>query len=100
LKICEQTGEEINLDKIPPEFEDFPYDVQNAIITFSKLGDRIVNEVGYIGKDYTSLPIHLEIYQPDNKEIFLETLLRLDEMLIKRSSDEMKQARRKLQPKG
>jgi hypothetical protein len=97
--MCEQMGQEPDMDKIPPELEDFPEDVQAAVVTFGKLGDRIVADIGYMGKDYTSLPIHMEILQLDNKELFMETLLRLDERVIKKSADEMRREREKLKRK-
>lgn len=99
LKICEQTGEEVDPDKIPPEFEDLPEDVQKGIITFNKLGDRVVADIGYLGKDYSALDVHIRVAKPDNEDIFLETLLRIDEVLIKKSADEMRQAREKLKKK-
>jgi hypothetical protein len=52
-----------------------------------------------MGKYYESLPIHMEILGVTNKEIFLETLLRLDASMIKRSADEMKKARDKIKKK-
>jgi hypothetical protein len=99
LEICRQTGEEPDPWKIPPEIEDFPEDVQKAINVFNRLGDKIVPDVGYLGKDYTSLPLHIEIMKPDSKEIFLETLLKIDERLIKQSAETMRQEREKLERK-
>jgi hypothetical protein len=66
---------------------------------FNKLGDRVVADIGYMGKDFTSLPLHMEVLGVENKEIFLETLLNLDSGMIKRSSDEMRKARDKLKKK-
>lgn len=97
--MCEQLGEEPNPEKIPPEFEDFPTDVQSAILTYNKLGDRLVPDIGYLGKDFTSLELHIELCKPDNKEIFVETLLRLDEKLIEESRAEMKAHHEKLKSK-
>jgi hypothetical protein len=97
--MCEQLEKEADEDEIPPELEDFPEEVQQAIITFGKLGDRIVGDVGYIGKDYTSLPIHMRLLKLDNEDIFMEALLRLDEILIKKSANEMRQEREKLKRK-
>jgi hypothetical protein len=99
LKLKEQLGEEPNPDEIPPEIDDFPEDVQKAVITFNKLGDRIVADIGYLGKDYASLPVHIEVCKPESKEIFLEALLRLDERLIKESAETMRQEREKLKKK-
>jgi hypothetical protein len=99
LTFCEQTGQDPTEDKCPPDFEDFPLLIQQAIEIFNKLGDKVVAEIGYIGKDYTTLPIHIEILDIKNKELLLETLLRLDASMIKRSADEMKKARDKAKKK-
>jgi hypothetical protein len=99
FNLCEQLGKEPDPDEIPPDIDDFPEDVKNAIITFGKLGDRIVADVGYIGKDYTSLPIHMSLLHLYNKDLFVETLLRLDERVIKKSAEEMRRERKKLERK-
>jgi hypothetical protein len=97
--LCEQTGEEPNIDKVPPEFEDFPWDVQQGILIFAKLGDKIVADVGYMGKDYTLLPILMKQSGVMNEEICTETILRLDERVKIKSAEEMKRERDKLKNK-
>ena len=99
LALCEQMGQEPVEEKCPPDFEDFPVPVQQAIEVFNKLGDRVLPDIGYLGKDYTSLELHMEVAGVDNKEIFLETLIRLDSSMIKRSADQMKKARDKMTKK-
>lgn len=99
MAMCEQLNQEPDVNKIPPEITDFPEEVQKAIVTFNKLGDRIVSDIGYLGKDYTSLPLHIEILNIENKEIFIETILRLDERVIKTSAEAMKRERDKLRAK-
>jgi len=84
LSMCEQLGEEPNPDKMPPEVSDFPVDVQKAMMLFNKLGDRIYPDIGYLGKDYTQLPIYIKVYEIENTELFLETLLRLDSKVIEK----------------
>ena len=95
--ICEQMGQEINPDKIPPDIQDFPSDVQKAMVLFNKLGDRVLPDIGYLGKDYTQLSIYMDVYEVEDRRIFLETLLRLDSELIKKSAEEIKLARRQAQ---
>ena len=51
--MCEQTGEEIDWDRCPPDSEDFPESTLTALNVFHTLGDRIGSDVGYIGKDFT-----------------------------------------------
>lgn len=97
--MCEQLEKEPDPDEIPPDLEDFPEEVQQAIITFGKLGDRIVADIGYLGKDFTSLPLHMDLLNLDNRSIFVETILRLDERLITKSAESMKRERDKLKRK-
>ena len=55
LRMVEQTGEEIDWEKCPPEIEDFPDSVHTAMNIYNSLGDRIYPDIGYIGKDFTNL---------------------------------------------
>lgn len=93
--MCEQVGIEPNPDKIPPDIEDFPLDVQKAILVYNKLGDRVMADIGYLGKDMSALPVYFGIYNVCDKELFLDVILRLDEKLIKKSAEAMKAARDK-----
>jgi len=93
LAMCEQLGQEPSEAKCPPDYEDFPLPLQQAIEVFNRLGDRVFPDIGYMGKDYTALPLHIEVVSVEEKEIFLEALVRLDAALIKRSADQMKKAR-------
>ena len=99
LTLCEQMGQDPSDEKCPPDFEDFPLPVQQAIEVFNRLGDRVVADIGYLGKDFVSLPIHMEVAGVEDKEIFMDTLMRLDASMIKRSSDQMQKARDKIKRK-
>ena len=92
LEMCAQTGREPDPDKCPPDENDFPYIVQRAIEVFNMLGDRVASDIGYLGKDYTLLPVHMDEFI-DDKQLFLEIIAWLDSKLIKKSSEEMKRAR-------
>ncbi len=96
FKICEQMETEPDPDKIPPEVDDFPSDVQKAMILFNKLGDRIYPDVGYLGKDYTQLPIYMDVYEVDDRKLFLETLLQLDAPIIEKSRETLKRQREQI----
>lgn len=100
LDVCEKMGQIPSEDKCPPDFEDFPEPVRQAIEVFNKLGDRVYPDIGYMGKDYTSINLHMEVVGVTNKEIFLETLVRLDASMIKRSADQLKKARDSVKKKG
>ena len=82
LSLQEKMGKEPDLEKMPPDISDFPYDVQIGISVYNKLGDRYSPEYGYLGKDYTNVRLFAEIHKVDNLELFLETILRIDEKLI------------------
>lgn len=100
FEMCDQLGHDPNPDDIPPDLNDFPDIVQYAIITFNMLGDRIYPEIGYIGKDYTNLPIFIDFYEIEDKELFLEILNWLDARAIQKSSEQLKREYDKLKRKS
>lgn len=100
LSLCEQMNQEPSEEKCPPDFEDFPVSVQQAIEVFNKLGDRVYPDIGYMGKDYTSIDLHMEVSGVTEKDIFLDTLVRLDAYMIKKSAEQLKKARDSVKKKG
>ena len=86
----DELGQDPVLEEIPPGIQDFPEIVIDGINTFNSLGDRIYPEIGYIGKDYTNLPLYIDMYKIEDKDTFLEILLRLDAEAIKTSQDKLK----------
>jgi len=87
LRMVEQTGEEIDWEKCPPEIDDFPDSVHTAMNIYNSLGDRIYPDIGYIGKDFTNLSLLYKNYYVEEHEedwIF-ELLLFLDGNNIKES---------------
>lgn len=100
LEMCKQLGKEPNPDKIPPDWEDFPEEVQVAINIFNYLGDRVYPDIGYVGKDYTNLPVLFEIYGVNDKELALQVLSFLDSRAIKKSAEHMKAEYDKLKRKS
>ena len=100
LKICEQLGKEPDPKEIPPAWEDLPSIMQAAINIFNMLGDRVYPDIGYIGKDYTNLPIYIELYEIGDTEYFLEILHWLDSRAIKKSSEKLKKEYDKLKRKS
>ena len=63
------------------------------------LGDRIAADIGYLGKDYTNLPLYMEVWGVEDKEFFLEIINWLDSRAIKQSAEPMKRERDKLKRK-
>lgn len=99
LELCYTMEEEPDENRMPPDLNDFPLDVQNAILCYGKLGDKVAADIGYLGKDLTTLPIHMEIMKVESKELFLETILILDQRMIEKSAAAIKQERDKLKNK-
>ncbi len=95
----EQLGQEPKEHEIPPDGEDLPEIIIDAINTFNLLNDRIYSDVGYIGKDYSKLPYYMEVYEIEDKEYFLQILHWLDSRAIKQSSDRLKREHEKLKRK-
>ena len=94
--MMEQLGKEPLEEEIPPDFDDLPEIVVQAVNTFNSLGDRVYPEIGYIGKDYINLPFFLDVYDIEDTEYFLEILSWLDSRAIKKSSDQLKKEYDKL----
>ena len=99
-EMMEQLGKKPKEDEIPPDFKDFPEDVQNAINIYGALGDRIASEIGFLGKDYSNLDFILDTYHIENKELLMEILSWLDRRNIKASSDKLKKAHDKIKSKS
>jgi hypothetical protein len=92
LMMCEQTGEEINWEKCPPDWEDFPDIVIDTISIFNSMGDKVYPDIGYIGKDFTNFKFLLKHYNISNNQIdfVLDTILWLDNRTIEKSQKRMK----------
>ncbi len=90
--MCEQTGEEIDWEKCPPEVEDFPDSVLTALNIFNSLGSRVYPDIGYMGRDFTNLNKLYEIYlvEKHEEDWLFELLLFLDDRAIEESQKRMK----------
>ena len=99
FEMQEQMGNEIKVEEIPTSLEDFPEEVQRAIFIFNCLGDRVYPDIGYTGKDYTNLPILLDLYGVEDPEFTLEILRWMDGRTIKESSERLKREHEKLKRK-
>lgn len=99
IAIQDELGKEVDLEKCPPGVEDFPDIVIDALNIYDRLGNRVYPDVGYVGKDFTNLPIYLKLYQIDNVELLMEILSRLDASAIRASQQEIKRAYDKLKRK-
>ena len=102
LMMCEQTGEEIDWDRCPPDADDFPSSVLTSLEIFNQLGDRVYPDVGDVGKDFTNLNLLFELYKIDSvveKEWILEILLYMDSEAIKESQQRIKEQVNKMKSK-
>jgi len=92
LRMVEQTGEEIDWDRCPPDLEDFPQIVLDAMNIHNSLGNRMYPEIGYMGKDYTNLPLLEKLYgiQEHQQEYLFDLLLFLDSQAIEASQKKLK----------
>lgn len=99
FKMCEQMGQEPIEKEIPPDWEDFPDIAIIAFNTFQMLGDRIVPDIGYTGKDYSNLQHYIDIFGVEDKGLFLEILTYLESRAINQSQEALKREREKLKRK-
>jgi len=102
LRMVEQTGEEIDWERCPPEWDDFPTSVETAMGIFNSLGDKIYPEIGYIGKDFTNLQVLYNFYnvkEKTEKEWIFELLLHLESDTIAKSQKRIKSEYDKMKKK-
>ena len=100
--MVEQTGEEIDWDRCPPDGEDFPESTITALNVFHTMGDRIGSDVGYIGKDYTNIDFilkHFFITESAQIEWTYELILFLERRAIEDSRKQMKSEYDKIKKK-
>jgi hypothetical protein len=94
--MMEQLEKEPKDAEIPPDLEDLPDDAITAMNVFNSLGDRVYPEIGYTGKDYTTLELQMSLHFISNKEFFLEVLNWLEARAIKKASEQLKREYDKL----
>jgi len=99
FEICEQLGQEPDPERIPVEWADLPELTRDSINIFNTLGDRIVADIGYLGKDYSNLGNLLDAYKIEDVALALDIIFWLDSRAIKQSQDHMKREREKLKRK-
>ena len=99
--MVEQTGEEIDWERCPPDLEDFPESVYTALNIFHSMGSRVQADIGYIGKDFTNLSLLYKFYYIEEyeKDWIFELLLFLDGREIKESQKRMKREMDKIKRK-
>ena len=102
LRMVEQTGEEIDWEKCPPELEDFPESIVTAMSIYNSLGNRMYPDIGFIGKDFTNLSFLEELYgikERAEKDWLFEIILFLDSRTISESQRKIKAEHDKIKNK-
>jgi|TARA_R110001592_G_scaffold253084_1_gene515951 hypothetical protein len=102
LRMMEQTGEEIDWDRCPPEIEDFPESVVTGINIYHSMGDRTFPDIGFTGKDLTYLDRILDLYlvkERIEKEWIFELILFLDSHYISESQKRIQAEYKKMKNK-
>lgn len=102
LMMCEQLGMEPNPDEMPASFEDFPYDVQDAIMIYSILPDVWEGFGGsFLGKDYSILPyLANQVYKIEDHPQLMQFLILINNIVSKNRAEKQKQAQAKAKRKG
>lgn len=82
IEMCEALGDPIIEENIPPDFQDFPEEIQNSIQIYGYLNDNWDYMNGnYIGKDFNllfKLFELLEVTERAEKRLIFETIKYLD----------------------
>ncbi len=99
IQMCEEFGDPIDEDAIPPSYEDFPSYVHYGILIFNALPDiytSTMETVLFTGKDYSSLPILFELYRisQDDRLLIFEIIQFLDSRARKQALDRAKKPKK------
>lgn len=80
---------------MPPDLEDFPIDYQHAIIAYGTFPDKIMPDIGFMGKDFSFLKFYIELYEDDivDQRFFFEALQKIDALFIEDAREKRKAAR-------
>jgi hypothetical protein len=102
LEMCNQTEQEIDWEKCPPDWEDFPTIVIDGMNIFHSMGDRMYPDIGYVGKDYTNFQFLLQQYsiEEHQKDYTFDLILWLDSRKIEASQKRLKAEYDKIKRKG
>ena len=69
LQMCDQLGQEPDLEEMPPELSDFPLEIQEAFLVHAMLPDKWDGASGsYMGKDWSPLMTLLDINEVEDQK--------------------------------
>ena len=93
--ICEQLGEEPDIERMPINEAAFPFEVQYALFVHSLLPDRWDGMSGsYLGKDWSALGDILEIHEVDRRKEVVFFLKYIDVFHSNKMNDDMDKKRK------
>ena len=92
LRMCEQMKQEPDFEKCPDDWEDFPNVVVNAVNIFHSMVDKIMPDIGYLGKDYTNFEFFLKLYDIENhqKDFVTEIILSMESRAVENAQRKLK----------
>ena len=93
--ICEQLGEEPDIERMPINEAAFPSEVQYAMFLHSLLPDRWEGmSCSYLGKDWSALGTLLEVHEIENRKDVLFFLKYVDSFHSKKMNEELARQRK------
>lgn len=98
LRICEQTGEDPDPMKMPPDRSEFPIEVQEAFLLHDFLPDTWI-EGGYLGKNYSSLDSLLNVFNIEEKQQVVIFLKHIDARNMAKINKELERKRKSAESK-
>lgn len=101
IAVCEKLGKEPDYDKIPMDDNNFPYEVQLALLVHSVLPDRWDGMSGsYLGKDWSALGTLLNIYDVEDKKTVSFFLKSIDMLQTRSINDGLEKERKRKNSQG
>jgi hypothetical protein len=100
--MVEQTGEEIDWERCPPDWDDFPENVTIAVNIFHTLQSRIYGDVGFTGKDFSNIEDLYKFHYVEGKaekDWIFEILLFLERRAVEESQKHIKNEMDKIKKK-
>ena len=92
--MCEQLGQDPDPTQMPPADDDFPLEVQQAMVIHTVLPDRWDGMSGsYMGKDWSALATLLEVYEIEERRIVCFFLKYVENAHMVNINDELKHTR-------
>lgn len=85
-----EQGLEPDPSRMPLGYEDLCLDNQLAFNIYNRLGNRVYGDVGFTGKDYTNLPILIEVYDVVDKALLLDKLSIMDQFFVDKVQKQIK----------